>query len=214
MAVGGSGIWNPSGNSGYNSYGEYTIPKVTTGLKEYCVSEKKYTNAINGEQEVIKAKTTSGTSRFYVMALTDIDGKQNGTSYDWYNAAYGKMNDYASTTSVDFGKGVSNTKNMIAKWNTEAYGKQNTCSSHKDLWGEIQEQVNKGWYVPSRAEWAAFGANLGINKSNCPSRGISRWYWSSSQSNTGYAWYAHFNYDYMNNNIDTAATYARLGTTF
>ncbi len=210
LAVGGSGTWNLSGDSRYNSYGTYTIPKVTTGLKEYCVSEKKYTNAINGEQEVIKAKPTGGTSRFYVMALTDIDGKPNGTQYYWYKAAYGNMNDYASTTSVDFGKGASNTTTMLAKWNAKGYGAQDT----RDLWGQIQEKANKGWYVPSKAEWAAFGANLGINKSNYPGKGLSRYYWSSSQYDTYYAWYANFSNDYVYGNNVNFNNYVRLGTTF
>ena len=215
LAVGGSGTWNPSGNSSYNSNGTYTIPKVTTGLKEYCVSQKSYTNAINGEQEVIRAKTTSGIPRFYVMALTDIDGKQNGTGYYWYYAAYNNMNDYARTTSVDFGKGASNTTTMLAKWNEKAYGAQNASSSHKDLWGQIQEEINKGWHVPSRAEWATFGANLGINKSNCTSNGLSGWYWSSSQCNTSSTWGIHFNNGYvLNYNINYYNGYVRLGTTF
>ena len=203
LAVGGSGTWN-------NSNGAYTIPKITTGLKEYCVSQKSYTNAINGEQEVIRAKTTNGTSRFYVMALTDIDGKQNGTSYYWYNTASGTMSDYASTTSGDFGKGASNTTNMIAKWNKPAYGAQNT----KDLWGQIQEQVNKGWYMLSRAEWSAFGANLSINKSNYTSKGLSAVYWSSSQYNTNHAWYTAFRADCMNDSSIDYDFYIRLGTTF
>ena len=220
LAVGGSGTWNPSGNSSYNSNGTYTIPKVTTGLKEYCVSQKLYTNAINGEQEVIRAKTTSGTPRFYVMALTDIDGKQNGTYYDWYNAAYtNEMNDYASTTSGDFGRGASNTKTMVAKWNAKDYGEQNTCSSHKDLWGEIQDQVNRGWYVPSRAERAAFGGELSINTSNYESKGLSKWYWSSSQCNHNGAWYVNFLNGYVRNgNVGSdgarSRSYVRLGTTF
>ncbi len=216
LAVGGSGTWNPSGNSKYNSYGEYTISKVTTGLKEYCVSQKSYANAINGEQEVLRAKTTNGTPRFYVMALTDIDGKQNGTYYDWYNAA-NNMNDYASTTSVDFGKGASNTRNMLAKWNAKAYGAQNACSSHKDLWGQIQEKANKGWYVPSRAEWAAFGGNLGINTLNYAKNGLSYYYWSSSQCNTNVAWYANFNNGYVGSyNVNGVGDNfsVRLGTTF
>ncbi len=204
LAVGGSGTWN-------NSNGAYTIPKITTGLKEYCVSKKSYTNAINGEQEVIRAKTTNGTSRFYVMALTDIDGKQNVTGYYWYNAAYGKMNDYASTTSLDFGKGVSNTKTMITKWNAKDYGAQNA----KDLWGQIQERVNKGWYVPSRAEWAAFGANLSINTSNYAGKGLSSWCWSSSQYNINSAWGANFSAGAMGYSYGTHSSYfARLGTTF
>ena len=212
LAVGGSGTWNPSGNSSYNSNGTYTIPKVTTGLKEYCVSQKSYTNAINGEQEVIRAKTTNGTPRFYVMTLTDIDGKQNGTVYYWYYAAYGKMSDYASTTSGDFGKGARNTTNMLAKWNNTppAYGAQNA----KDLWGQIQEKANKGWYVPSRAEWAAFGGNLSINKSNYTSRGLSHCYWLSPQYNTGRVWGANLTTGALGDGDVYGGNSVRLGTTF
>ncbi len=208
LAVGGSGTWN-------NSNGAYTIPKVTTGLKEYCVSQKSYTNSINGEQEVIRSKLTNGTPRFYVMALTDIDGKQNGTLYDWYNAAKGNMNDYARTTSVDFGKGASNTTTMLAKWKATDYGVQNACSSHKDLWSQIQEQVNNGWYLPSREEWAAFGANLNVNQLNhAINKGLSNCYWSSSQCNSNNVWCAGFNNDYVYNYYVNSHTYVRMGTTF
>ena len=214
MAVGGSGTWNPSGNSKFNSNGVYTIPKVTTELKEYCVSQKSYTHVINGEQEVIRAKISNGTPRFYVMALSDIDGKQDGITYAWYYSAYtNKMNDYARTTSVDFGKGASNTKNMIAKWNARAYGEQNTNSDHNDIWGQIQKEADRGWYVPSRAEWAAFGANLGINKSSYPGNGLSDWYWSSSQSGTNMACYYTNTYLYYDGTVNDIS-HVRLGTTF
>lgn len=123
------------------------------------------------------------------MALTDIDGKRNGTYYDWYNAAYSKgMSDYATTTSGDFGKGKSNTTTMISKWNAKAYGDQDQCSSgYKDMWGQIQEKVNNGWFVPSRAEWSAFGGELGISKDSSNEKyygnfGLSYCYWSSSRS--------------------------------
>ena len=203
LAVGGSGTWN-------NSNGAYTIPKVTTGLKEYCVSQKSYTNSINGEQEVIRAKTTNGTPRFYVMSLTDLEGKQNGTQYYWYYAAYGKMSDYASTTSGDFGTGATNTTNMLAKWNKPAYGAQNA----KDLWGQIQEKVNKGWYVPSRAEWAAFGGNLSINTSNYVSKGLSNVWWSSSMYTSAAAWATNFYRGYVSYADVSNSTSVRLGTTF
>mgnify|MGYP004508434335 FL=1 len=212
LAVGGSGIWNPLGNPMCNSYGEYIIPNVTTGLKEYCVRNKKYTNAINGEQEVIRAKTISGKPRFYVMALTDIDE----TCYDWYKEAYAyQMKDYESITSVDFGKGASNTTTMVDMWEAKAYGRD----YYYDLWGEIQDQVEEGWYVPSRAEWAAFGANLSINKSNYANKGLSNWYWSSSQYDTAEAYVAKFrdgcmHYSYVDSDITGDGAYVRLGTTF
>ena len=160
LAVGnqGSGQWNNS-NGTY-----YTIPTVTEGLKDYYISKTNYkANEGFGTKDVI-SPTGTGKDRFYIMALTDIDGKRNGTFYDWYNAADGKMSDYAATTLGDFGIGKSNTTTMISKWNATAYGAQNNCSYHKDMWGQIQEEVKNGWFVPSRAEWAAFGGELGISK--------------------------------------------------
>ena len=150
------------------------------------------------------------------MALTDIDGKRNGTYYDWYNAAYSKgMSDYATTTSGDFGKGKSNTTTMISKWNAKAYGDQDQCSSgHKDMWGQIQEKVNNGWFVPSRAEWSAFGGELGITSSNYGNFGLSSYYWSSSQSSAFGAWCANFIYGYMGGNTVNGRTYVRLSATF
>ena len=99
---------------------------------------------------------------------------------------------------------------MLAKWNAKAYGEQNA----KDLWGQIQEQVNKGWYVPSRAEWAAFGGNLRIDKSNWKGKGLSEWYWSSSQYTTEHVCYVAFNDTFIYYQYPDSASYVRLGTTF
>ena len=155
--------------------GTYTIPTVTS-TKDYYVSQESYTNKLGGTAEVL-SPTGSGNSRFYIMALNDIDSER----CDWYHAACGKISDYTSLTSEDFGKGKSNTATMISKWNTEAYGNKNDCwQDHADLWGEIQTQVNNGWFVPSSKEWAAFNKQLGITKSNYESKGLSDWYWSSS----------------------------------
>ena len=183
--------WNNDSNS------KYTIPTVTEGLKDYYISKTNYkANDGFGTKDVI-SPTGTGKDRFYIMALTDIDGKRNGTYYDWYNAASNTasntgMSDYATTTSGDFGKGKSNTTTMIAKWNAKAYGDQDQCSSkHKDMWGQIQEKVNNGWFVPSRAEWSAFGGELGITLSNYGKFGLNDdYYWSSSQYGDDNAWYA------------------------
>lgn len=215
LAVGnqGSGQWN-------NSNGTYTIPTVTEGLKDYYISKTNYkANEGFGTKDVI-SPTGTGKDRFYIMALTDIDGKRNGTYYDWYNAAYGKMSDYATTTSGDFGKGKSNTTTMIAKWNAKAYRDQDQCSSkHKDMWGQIQEKVNNGWFVPSRAEWSAFGGELGISKDSSNEKyygnfGLSDYYWSSSQSNTRSAWCAYFILGYMDYSLVNDCNYVRMSATF
>ena len=215
LAVGnqGSGQWNNS-NGTY-----YTIPTVTEGLKDYYISKTNYkANEGFGTKDVI-SPTGTGKDRFYIMALTDIDGKRNGTYYDWYNAAYGKMSDYAATTSRDFGKGKSNTTTMITKWNAPAYGAQNNCSDHKDMWGQIQEEVKNGWFVPSRAEWSAFGGELGISKDSSNEKyygnfGLGNYYWSSSQSLASDAWIANFDYCYMSSYSVNSGFYVRLSATF
>ena len=209
LAVGnqGSGQWN-------SSDGKYTIPTVTEGLKDYYISQTNYkVNEGFGTKDVI-TPTGTGKDRFYIMALTDIDGKRNGTYYAWYNAAFGKMSDYATTTSGDFGKGKSNTTTMISKWNATAYGAQNNGSNHKDMWGQIQEEVKNGWFVPSRAEWSAFGGELEITSSNYGNFGLSDYYWSSSQDNAYGAWYARFDGGYMSGNGANGGNYVRLSATF
>ena len=83
----------------------------------------------------------------------------------------------------------------------------------------IQEKVNNGWFVPSRAEWSAFGGELGISKDSSNEKyygnfGLSYYYWSSSQFSANYAWYARFSYGYMNRNHVNFSTYVRLSATF
>ncbi len=143
-----------------------------------------------------------------------LDDFNSGTNYCWYYAAYGNMSDYNEATSVDFGKGKQNTEKMIEYWNEKKYGEQDDNGTYKDMWGEIQGEVVKGYYVPSRAEWAAFAEELGITSSNYRSFGLSSYYWSSSQYNT---------YDSLSARIDSGSmlngyvsnTYSiRLGLTF
>ena len=218
LAIGGSGEWNPGNNSWAtsNNSGDYTIPKKS-GLKKYKV-EGTY-NGDFGNKGIVKPNGGSGNERFYVMALDDVDKQQNGTYYCWYDAAYGQMSDYATYTSGDFGAGEQNTSKMITKWNNRGYGAQNDNSSYDDMWGLSAVQSgtwngSSGWYVPSRGEWAAFGGELGITTSNYSSKGLSYYYWSSSQYTTNYAWCASFSLGYMDRNSVDGTTYVRLGTTF
>ncbi len=146
-----------------DSEGNYEIPKVESGLKDYYISDTNY-NGPFGEKDVL-SPTGSGAGRFYVMALSDIDA--NG--HYWYYNAYGNMSDYYTTTSGDFGTGRANTETMISKWNNSGYGEQNA----NDMWGLIQNEVENGWFVPSRGEWAAFAEELGITKSNYTNFGLS-----------------------------------------
>ena len=149
------------------------------------------------------------------MALDDVDSKY----HCWYDDAYGNMNDYQTATSTSFGSGKQNTKNMIAKWNSSAYGSQTTSGSYPDMWGLSAVQIgtwngSSGWYIQSREEWAGFGDQLGITQSNYENKRLSNWYWSSSQSTTHTAWYACFYGGYMYRSFVYDFNYVRLGATF
>ena len=163
---------------------------------------------------------TSGNDRFYVMALEDINP---GTLYCWYDAADGKLDSQYSvgTSANDFAvagaepTGRINTERMIASWNAEEYGVQNDNSTYDDMWGVIQDEVDDGWFVPSKSEWSAFGSAFGITRSNYSSKyGLSRLYWSSSQYNTNGAYLAFFGIGYINGCNVNDFNYVRLATTF
>ena len=209
LAVGGSGIWNDYDTTvGWaNTQGTYVIPTVSS-TRDYYVSQESYTNKLGGTAEVL-TPIGAGEDRFYIMSLNNLSG-----TYDWYNSAKGNMNDYATTTSQEFGKGKDNTATMIIKWEAKAYGEQNACTQHKDIWGQIKTQVNNGWFVPSRQEWAAFAGQLGITKSNYSSKGLSGWYWSSSQSYTNSAYYVNLGTGYVGNGYVYGNGYVRLAATF
>ena len=203
LAIGGSGQW-------YNENGAYTIPKGS-GFKKYTVSGS-HTESGFGTKDVIKVANESGNKRFYVMALSNVSGRES-----WYDKAAGNMNDYSTATSGEFGTGEKNTQTMISKWNSEAYGSQNSG----DMWGLSTIQSGtlnglEGWYVPSKGEWAAFGAAFGIKESNYSAYGLSYNYWSSSQYNSREVWYANFNVGrMMTTSVDgSGSSYVRLSTTF
>ena len=198
LAVGGEGQWG-------NFKEKYKIPTIEDGLKDYIVIGE-YNDQINGKQEVL-APILDGIDRFYIMALNDV-GKDE---HYWYNKATFKgMIDYEETTLETFGSGKQNTLNMIKKWNKEDYGAQDS----DDMWSLIQEQVNDGWFILSVDEWAAFAGQLGITKSNYSSKGLSGWYWSSSQYNTNNAYYVNLFDGLVNINYVNSPNYVRLSATF
>lgn len=209
LIIGGSGIWNDYDTTvGWaNTQGTYVIPTVSS-TRDYYVSQESYTNKLGGTAEVLTPIGT-GENRFYIMSLSNLSG-----TYDWYNAAKGNMNDYASTTSQEFGKGKDNTATMINKWEAKAYGEQNACADHKDIWGQIKSQADNGWFVPSRQEWAAFAYNLKINPINYSSKGLSDWYWSSSQSTANRAYNVLLSSGYVDNIYVNRNYYVRLAATF
>ena len=202
-----------------NGWGVYTIPSET-GLKQYYI-KGEYTDEHFGTGKVIAPmEGTSGNERFYVMALEDINP---GTRYCWYDAAYGNLDSSynVSGTDNDFAvagaepTGRINTERMIASWNAEEYGAQNANSTYDDMWGVIQNEVDDGWFVPSKSEWSAFGSAFGITRSNYSSKyGLSSNYWSSSQNITYFAYYASFDFGGIGNYEVNNYYYVRLATTF
>lgn len=173
LAIGGKGRYCGDDNA------YYKIPKIKGNLKEYEVIGT-YNDRFNGEQEVL-TPIGEGIDRFYVLSLNNYVPN----TYRWYAAAHDDgISDYNIVTSEDFAAGRQNTLNMINKWNNSAYGKQNARFDYKDLWGEIQNEVKNGWFIPSRAEWAAFGDKLKININNYEKKGLEDEYFSSSLCNS------------------------------
>ena len=205
--------FSKSGEWGEKYDGAYSY-SAKTDLKEYYVSKEGYEGEF-GPKDVLTAKEGSaGEERFYVMALENVNSV---TEYCWYDAAYGEMDDYVTTTSIDFGKGRANTKTMIEKWNNEDYGAQNT-GRYNDMWGVIQTEVgnieNPTWFVPSSAEWNAFADNLGINEDNYQDYGVFDMCWSSSQNTNSRAWYANFDDTSMDGYSVSSYGCVRLSATF
>ena len=91
-----------------------TDTKVTSELREYSENKNyKYTNADGSKVDgtLITCTNNTETPRYYVLSLANYDG--NG--HYWYKEAYGKMSDYSTFTSKDFGKGKENTEKMIER---------------------------------------------------------------------------------------------------
>ena len=216
LAIGGSG--SALGQS-------YTIP-TSSGFKKYQVTQESYTPegsaAGFGTGKVIAPISgSSGNERFYVMALSDVDSKQ----HYWYDSAYSYgMSDWQSQTSSEFGRGEQNTINMITKWNNSGYGTQNAGNSsyNPDMWGisAVNSRTwngSEGWYIPSRVEWVAFAGKLGItggSSGNYSSKGLSDYYWTSSQRNTYEAWGANFVNGFSSYSSVASRHCVRLGTTY
>ena len=158
----------------------------------------------------MKENDESKNDRFYVMALNNIDS----SIHYWYYNASGKLDNIIAYTKNDFGKGRENTEYVNDKWNdpTLPYGAHN----NNDMWGLIQDEIAAGWFVPSKSEWAAFGAALGITSSNYPTFGLSNDYWSSSQYSTIYAYSVGFSNGYIGYGQNGVYSYGnvRLATTF
>lgn len=203
-----------------NEGGNYNIPQKEN-VKEYYISNQNYEGVFGSAPVLAPIEGSQGEDRFFVMALEDIDGKQNGTQYCWYDDAYGNLKNPIEGTVDDFDKGKENTKTMLEIWDKEEWGYKNQ-GTYPDIWG-IQTLIDKNkseeeWFVPSKTEWAAFGGELletlGINQGTYLDYGLSDCYWSSSQYYTYYAYYATNNYWGIDAYHVTTNFYVRLSATF
>ena len=215
LAVRGSGTWN---NDDWSSY---SYDAVTSGLNEYVIiSETSEVDPLKTGKGIIQLSQENATDRFYIMALEDINP---GTSYCWYDAAYdngGKLDKIVATDYNDFGQGRENSEYVMAKWDDASlpWGAHNDNSTYLDLWGVIKDKYEEGWFVPSKAEWSAFGdylyTNCGLTTDNYADYGLSGWYWSSSQFDANRAYRAGFGYGYIYYDYVNLDCFVRLSATF
>ena len=242
LAFSQSGDWYNKDINWGQGYGTYSYT-AQTNLKEYTISKNKYKrNDGFGEKEIITLKpNSSGNKRFYVMSLTNFttgsytegSGYSEG-SYSWYKNAESKMPDPVKDTSTDFGTGYTNTGTMIRIWNNngeEAGWTSGATKSDYDIFKHIQGEYEKGWYIPSRGEWGAFGDYLANREENsltnncsteeCNDNGnyddkfeLSDYYWSSSQDATSSDYTIEFDYGIMSGTGINSIGYVRLGYTF
>ena len=76
--------------------------------------------------------------------------------------------------------------------------------------------TNNTWVLPTKEQWSMFGSAFSVTSSNygSSSRGLSYYYWSSTERSSSSAWRADFNFGGMNNLSKTDTIYVRLCTTF
>ncbi len=210
----------PDGINGFYGYG-YDIEEKAK-LKKYKISEEKVTGFGTWEEKMITpANGTSGGDRFYAMALKDLDESE----HYWYYNAYDNesLDNSVEASRNDFGEGKANTTDMIEKYEGGAYGEPHEDGSYTDLWGldSLKEKVSKGWFVPSKSEWAAFitmyceGGKVGegLYQKNA----LRDEYWSSSQQDDDFmrsAWKAWISLRRLSGRYVHTSSYVRLSVTF
>ena len=209
------------GNPWKSTSGGFSYNKQETGLKQYNEDNTfKYKNTDGSEVEgtLVTCTNNSGNSRYYILSLGDFDAN----IYCWYAGASGKLDNYNDESVNDFGQGKEFTNYNLEKWNdtTLPYGTHNSLGilNRLDMWGMIQDKVNDGWFVPSRAEWSAFASYLQTSSTSSDDYyygkyGLNGWYWTSAKHNASTIYAA-----YLGNHIDAinpySRSYLRLVTTF
>ena len=187
----------------------YSYIKKETLNNYYIIKESNKCGSFEEKQVIAPIDKVEANDRFYVMALTDF----SENAYTWYeNAHTGLMDDYEETTSGEFGKGKENTRTMM----TKVYGEG---LKESDLWKHIGSEVSKGWFVPSRGEWASFldfAIRKGLTNENYTDYGLKQGYWASSQIYVDSAWNVEIDNAGVMIYCDSANDYnhVRLSTTF
>lgn len=217
------------------SWGGFSYTKQSSGLREYSSNTNyKYINPDGTEVDgtLVTCINKSGIPRYYIISLADYDDIK---LHSWYYSAYSydgnndgdtndledRMYDYNDQTKIEFGQGKNNTNNMIIAWNEKKYGEQNGGSKLSDIWGIIQDKANEGWFVPSRAEWAAFASYLNTSNTSTDlyyykNYGLNTVYWTSSQKNNSKVYTLDFNSSNsgVHEDIINDGIYVRLASTF
>ena len=129
--IGGSGVWGSS-----KLYGSYSIPTISS-TKEYYISKTNY-NGPFGTKNVL-ASTGSGNARFYVMALSDIDGKQNGTAYNLYDARKSENNGWILPKSNEWAAFAGQLN--ITTVNYSGYGMSNEYWASDEAFGAYVHNI-------------------------------------------------------------------------
>ena len=158
---------NPWGS--INSDGSFSYTQVTSGLKEYSENTYKYTNADGSTVDgtLVKCTNNTETPRYYILSLADYDTN----IHYWYKEAYGKMSDYSTFTSKDFGKGKENTeKKMIERMKNHSDSKYNGVD-----YGEPTTGENAKIEITGESSTVAIEGTLSLTAGSIPDGATVTW---------------------------------------
>ena len=140
-----------------------------------------------------------------------------------YPAVTSGLRSYKTSTKVSSYKGNFETKSVIVP-NGESGSPRFYVMALSDFdtsthtWSDacnIKQKVDSVTFsLPSKEEWSAFGGQFGINSSNYSSKGLSNWYWSSTDYDSSLAWIANFLSGFMISIYKTGYYSVRLCATF
>ena len=220
-----------TGSNGTTAQTSVTIAKGSRGNKTYTAN-----------WEAASLPTTTNYTGYYADVNDDgiVDGVifidlAYGASGQWggdngkysYSAVTSGLSSYKISTKKSSYSGKFETKPVIAPngtngrprfyvmalsdFNTDTRNWSVACSKTKTI-----EKSSVKFSLPSIMEWAAFGGQLGISISNYPSKGLSSWYWSSTEYDRTNAWIPTFGggYIYAVSKIRDRPGHVRLSARF